>query len=453
MCVLTKGLNMNLPQKFLDRMKNLVPDFDEFVKSYEQKPVKSFFINQNKISKDAFLQNCNWDIEKCAEGFKLNQDLKVGKTPEHHAGMIYMQELSAMMPVTFLPLKDNDWVIDLCSAPGGKSIQVANRIPNGVLISNEVVKSRANILKSNIERMGLSNVIITNNDPLTLENCFEGVFDAVVVDAPCSGEGMFRKDEDAIINWSQENVEACAVRQKAILETANKLLKQNGYLLYSTCTFSVEEDEQVVADFCAKYDYDIIPLTYKSAENGVKIENYATDGCLRFYPHRFNGEGQFVALLQKKEPSNRFINGKIFLKPLQKFPTEYKLLKSFCEQNLEGYDKILNNVVYNNNIIYYVANKQLAESGLNLVNAGVIVGEISKGRFEPHHNLITSFGHMFKNFVELNQEDANRFISGETLQLDFSGYIVLQYKGVVLGFGKGVNDVIKNHYPKGLRNN
>ena len=443
---------MDLPIQFLNRMKSMLPDYDEFIQSYKQQPIKSFFINTNKIDEISFLQNCAWNITPYARGYKLTDDIKVGKTPEHHSGMVYMQELSAMMPATFLPLSEDDWVIDLCASPGGKSIQVANKIPKGVLISNEIVKSRANILKSNIERMGLSNVIVTNNEPLAFEKCFSGLFDAVVVDAPCSGEGMFRKDEDAILNWNQANVEACAIRQKAILETANKLLKQNGYLLYSTCTFSIEEDEQVVAEFCSSHNYEIIPLTYDGAVAGKSIEGYNTQGCLRFYPHRFEGEGQFVALLKKLEPATAHLNAKTFLKPLSKFPTEHKLLKSFCEQNLVNYQFVLDNAVINNGTIYYCVHKKLAESGVNLINCGVVLGEIVKGRFEPNHNFATAFGNLFKIQIELSEQDAYKFLKGETLNCDGSGYVVTTYKGCVLGFGKGVNGVIKNHYPKGLRN-
>ena len=443
---------MNLPKQFLDRMQNLVPDFDKFVDSYNQQPVKSFFVNTNKISENDFFAKCNWDISKYANGWRLMDDIKVGKTPEHHAGMIYMQELSAMMPVSFLPLRKDDWVLDLCASPGGKSIQVANRVPDGVLVSNEIIKSRASILKSNIERMGLRNVIATNNEPQQFEKCFSGVFDAIVVDAPCSGEGMFRKDENARLNWSQENVEACAIRQKAILETANKLLKQNGYLLYSTCTFSIEEDEQAVADFCANHSYEIVNLDYVGAVKGVKIGKYNTQNSLRFYPHKFEGEGQFVALLKKLEPSIMAIKQTTYLKPLQKFPTEYRLFKSFCEQNLNVYDNIIDNTIYNNNTIYYVANKQLAESGVNLVNSGTVLGDIVKGRFEPNHNLVTCFGDQFRQSVELTEQDAYKFLKGETLLCDLAGYVAVKFKGVVLGFGKAINGVLKNHYPKGLRN-
>lgn len=442
---------MRLPEEFLNRMKNLVPDYERFINSYSNQAVKSFFVNTNKIKEDEFIGNCNWDISKYANGWMLLEDIKVGRTPEHHSGMIYMQELSAMMPTMFLPLKPTDWVLDLCASPGGKSIQVANRVLQGLLVSNEIVKARSAILKSNIERMGLNNVCITNNDPKELEDCFGGIFDAVVVDAPCSGEGMFRKDENARINWSQANVEACAIRQKAVLETANKMLKQNGYLLYSTCTFSVEENEMVVADFCSKHGYEIVPLSFDGATQGEVIEGFETNHCLRFYPHKFNGEGQFVALLKKTEPNTSFIQQKQYFNPLEKFPSEYKIFKSFCESNLKEYQDILKKAIYNNGTIYYATNKQIAESGVRLVNCGVVLGEIVKNRFEPNHNFITCFGQRFKQVMELGEDEANKFIKGETLPCDMVGFVIVQYKGVVLGFGKSAN-VLKNHYPKGLRN-
>lgn len=452
MCVFIKGLDMNLPKEFLEKRKKIIPDFNNFISGYGDEPVKSFFINKNKTTEQDFLRLNQWNIERSAEGWRLLEDVKMGKTPEHHAGMLYMQELSAMMPVSFLPLKHDDWVLDLCSAPGGKSIQVANRIPNGLIVSNEIIKSRANVLKSNIERMGLRNVCITNNIPKELEECFGGIFDAVVVDAPCSGEGMFRKDEQAILNWSQMNVEACATRQLAILETANKMLKQEGFLLYSTCTFSPEENEMVVAQFCLKHNYSIIPLQYEGAVAGIKIGQQPTDGCLRFYPHKFAGEGQFVALLQKRERCDSFVNKNIHFKPLAKFPTEKKLFEEFCKQNLHDYEELIDNCVYNNNTIYYLTNFQIAQSGVRLVSGGVIIGEIAKSRFEPAHNLATCFGGKFVKQVELSQNEAEQYIKGQTIACDVQGYVALRYKGVVFAMGKASSGVIKNHYPKGLRN-
>lgn len=442
---------MEFPKGYIDARKNIIPDIEQFLESYKEVPVKSFFVNTNKIEEDKFIKSIDWNVEKCAEGWKLLDEIKVGKTPEHHSGMIYMQELSAMMPATFLPIKSTDWVLDMCSAPGGKAIQTALRLKDGLLVANEIVRSRASILKSNVERMGLANTCIINNDPKQLESIGEGIFDAIIVDAPCSGEGMFRKDEDARVNWSQANVEACAIRQKAILETANKLLRTGGYLLYSTCTFSIEENEQVVADFCSKHNYKIIPLEYNGAVNGIKIDQFETNGCLRFYPHKFSGEGQFVALLQKLETSYERIDCVKKFKPLNKLPTECKLFTDFCAKNLEKYEDILDAAIYNNGTIYHCKYRAIAESGVNLINCGVILGEIVKGRFEPHHNLVTSFGDRFVSKIDLDAETAYKYLRGETLPIKASGYVSVTYKGVSLGLGKGA-DVIKNHYPKGLRN-
>ena len=443
---------MELPKEFLERIKKNVPDYEEFIKSYDRLPVRSFFINTSKISKDDFLKNCDWNITPYANGYILNDDIKVGKTIEHHSGMVYMQELSAMMPVSFLPLNEDDWVLDMCSAPGGKSIQVVNRVAKGCVVSNEINKQRANILRENVERMGLRNVCITNNDPKELEKCFGGVFDAVVVDAPCSGEGMFRKDVDAILNWSVENVQSCASRQLLILESADKMLKQVGYLLYSTCTFSIEEDEDVVAKFCKRFDYDIIPLKCENAVKGCVVDGIKTDGTLKFFPHKFCGEGQFVALLRKNGESERFVKTSLKFKKLKDCRTEYGLFEKFCKDNLKEYNDLLDNSIIKNGDIYYPANLKIAESGVKLVNCGVKLGEIVKGRFEPDHNFARSFDYKFLNRVNLNEAEAYKYLRGEVLNFDVQGYVILECKGVALGIGKGSCGVIKNHYPKGLRN-
>ena len=432
-----------LPEKFKLRMRRLLKDeYDDFIASYDEKPKKSFFINENKISEEDFLRVCEWNIQKKGFGYRLHDDVKVGKTPEHHSGMIYMQELSAMMPANFLPLNSSDWVLDMCASPGGKSIQVANRLKEGFLVSNEIIRNRAAILQDNIERMGLSNVCVVNNEPNELERFFEGVFDAVIVDAPCSGEGMFRKDQQAILNWSQ-----------AILESANSLLKQGGYLLYSTCTFSLEEDEMVVAEFCKKHNYKIIPLNHEGAVQGEKIEGVDTNNTLRFYPHRFEGEGQYVALLQKMDSSNYRIEQSNMLKSLSKCKTEFNLFDEFCRKNLQsGYEDIMQGAVINKGVIYYCKEKTLAQSGVRLINSGVILGEVVKNRFEPNHNFFTCFGKRWNKTQEIDSAEAERFLRGDVIECCQEGYIALEYNKVVIGFGKASQGKLKNHYPKKMRN-
>lgn len=443
---------MELPRQFLERMKTLVPDYDAFVASYDKPCVKSFFVNQNYIQADKFFSHCDWDVCGYANGYILGEEIKVGKTPEHHAGMIYMQELSAMMPTSFLPLKPTDLVLDLCSAPGGKSIQTANRLTSGCLVSNEINRQRAGVLRENIERMGLKNVCITNNSPDELEQCFQGVFDAILVDAPCSGEGMFRKDEDAILNWSPQNVQACAERQQLILDSADKMLKQGGYLLYSTCTFSVAENEQTVAKFCKSHGYSIIPLTYPNATSGEVVDGCATDGCLRFYPHIFKGEGQFVALLQKAGTQPQFIRSKIRFKRLAGNRSEFALVERFCRDNMHCYEDILEKSIINNGLVYYAPNLQIAESGVKLVNCGVKLGEIVKNRFEPDHNFAKAFGNRFTNSLDLSAAEVKQYLRGEPIACEGMGYLVLTYWGVSIGLGKASGGMAKNHYPKKLRN-
>ena len=237
---------MKLNEVFLNRMKSILgEDYAQFLASLEEPSVKSIYVNENKISVENFLKIIDFSTEQISyekAGFYVDNDKK-GRHPLHHAGAFYMQEPSAMFTINALKFKGDEKVLDMCAAPGGKSIQIANRIPNGVLVSNEIVKSRSEILFSNIERMGLRNVIISNDTPENIGNAYGNCFDVCVVDAPCSGEGMFRKGADITAQWNENLDEMCAIRQLEILSHADKTLKQGGYLIYSTCTYSIKENE------------------------------------------------------------------------------------------------------------------------------------------------------------------------------------------------------------------
>ena len=241
---------MNNIEVFFDRMKDILGDeFDDFKESLNQPIQKSVYVNQNKIATEDFKKIVDFSLEQIPyekNGFYVDNE-KRGRHPLHHAGAFYMQEPSAMFTVNAIELNGDERVLDMCSAPGGKSIQIANRIPNGVLVSNEIVKSRAEILFSNIERMGLKNVIISNDSPANIAKAYGNTFDVVLVDAPCSGEGMFRRGEDVVKEWYPEINEKCACRQLEILNEADKTLKQGGKLIYSTCTYSVLENEDVIS--------------------------------------------------------------------------------------------------------------------------------------------------------------------------------------------------------------
>jgi NOL1/NOP2/sun family putative RNA methylase len=242
-------------------------------------------------------------------GFILREERAMGASPYHHAGMVYMQDPGAMASAAALDIEPDWWVADLCAAPGGKSSQIAERLSDGgFLLSNEYVPKRAKIIVGNFERLGVRNAIITSLDTARLREMYECVFDLVIVDAPCSGEGMFRKSEEAVEDWSEDNVAVCAKRQKEILDNAKGLVRPGGYLLYSTCTYSPEENESVVGDFLSKNeDFKLVrvkdaleektmPGIAKYAKETVNIE-YAR----RFYPHISDGEGQFLALMQRCE--------------------------------------------------------------------------------------------------------------------------------------------------------
>lgn len=289
-------------QFFLEKMKEDLgsDEYEKFVASYSFRPQKAIIWNNKKkqnlkylpqdgkqeILEDKEKKNIQVDIiMQNGEEYILNDKEINGKNYLHHAGVIYISEPSAASVVEKIDIKSSDKVLDLCASPGGKSIQALNYLKEedgGFLIANEIVVKRVKILSSNIERMGYKNVIILSETPKKISENFEGYFDKVIVDAPCSGEGLFRRDENAIKEWSLENVKACALRQKEILDEAYKCVKEGGKLLYSTCTFSKEEDEEVVVYFLARHD------------------NFKLIFEEKILPHMNKGEGQYIAVFERK---------------------------------------------------------------------------------------------------------------------------------------------------------
>ena len=301
----------NLPEKFKERMKTLLKDeYDDFITAVNGEPVKGFRVNTDKISLEDFDKINIFGNEKIPyvkNGFYLDYD-KAGNHPYHHAGMIYIQEPGAMAPAECVEIEEDWKVLDMCASPGGKSTQIKNKLgEKGLLVSNEIIPSRCKILTGNIERLGLENCVTTCMDTSRLAKTFPETFDFIMVDAPCSGEGMFRKDDVAIEEWSEENVKMCADRQAEILENAVKCLKDGGYIVYATCTFSLEENEMTVCNFLENHpEFELLPVN-------EDVKNYTSDGFFydgctckninftrRFYPHKSKGEGQFMALLHNK---------------------------------------------------------------------------------------------------------------------------------------------------------
>ena len=433
---------LELNEVFLNRMKGLLGDeYQAFLASLEQDNEKAIFVNQNKITVDNFKRIVDFSvspIEYEKAGFYVGNEKK-GRHALHHAGAFYMQEPSAMFTVNCHDFKGDEFVLDMCSAPGGKTIQLANRVPNGLVVSNEIVKSRSEILYSNIERMGLDNVIVANDTPEHIADAYGNCFDVCVVDAPCSGEGMFRKGQEMVAHWNENLNTMCAKRQLDILEEANKCLKQGGYLIYSTCTYALEENEEVVREFMSKHDYELINIEAPTFTRGIDMPE-----AVRLYPHVVKGEGQFVALLKKKED-----NDYVSKAPL-------KLKNSSISQNFVKEHTKLDIKTYEyNNFSYYVRNLDMVKKGVNYVSVGVRLGEVQSNRFEPHHNFFTAFGKEFKLNLTFSHTDKSvaKYLKGETLDCSLKdGYGAVLVEGCALGGFKMSKEKFKNFYPKGLRN-
>jgi len=450
----------NLPEKFAQRMKTLLgEEFSEYEKAVNLSPIKALRVNLEKISVEDFLKINPFELEKIPyekTGFYIHNKEKIGNHPYHHAGLIYIQEPGAMTPVASIKI-EKDWkVLDMCSAPGGKSSQVANYLGDkGVLVSNEIISSRAKILTGNVERLGLKNVIVTCMDTGKLAKKFPKKFDLVIVDAPCSGEGMFRRDDDvAIKEWSEENVDISAKRQSEILDNAHLCVKDGGYIVYSTCTFSLEENEKQVVSFLEKYpEYELIDVKDEvklNTENGIVYdENLSIDltKTRRFYPHKNRGEGQFVALFHNTVIGENAPNRE---KSMEKPGKE---VFEFLDKTLTFYNKE-SVKLYNKKAVYFTGDFFVSNG--DAFCYGVTIGEMEKNYFKPHHQFFSALGKNFKikaNFSP-NDEILKKYLRGEEIEVDLpDGYGVVTVDNVAIGGIKIKDKKAKNHYPKGLRIN
>lgn len=430
-----------LNNQFLENMKSLLGDeYEDFFTTLSKDQEKSIIVNTNKISVKDFLNIADFSLSPISyeqSGFYIDNE-KLGRHPLHHAGAFYVQEPSAMFTVNAYKFKGDEYVLDMCAAPGGKSIQIANRIPNGLLVSNEINKKRSEILFSNIERMGLTNVIVTNDTPERISSAYANTFDVVLVDAPCSGEGMFRKGEDMVNSWNPSLNDMCAVRQSEILEQANNALKNNGILIYSTCTYSKKENEDVVKSFMQKHNYKLINID-ADFPRGVDMPE-----AVRLYPHKVKGEGQFVAVLQKNEQNNLLPNAKL---KLQEHIKSTNFLKSELNLNISAYEY--------KNFTYFILNPNMIKRDVNYVSLGVKLFDVASKDITPFHNLFTAFGRKMKNVVSLDFKDLNtqKYLRGETLETSLlDGYGAVLVNDCAVGGFKASKGKFKNYYPKGLRN-
>lgn len=447
---------MILPENFLYRMKNILGDeYTQFLDEYKKEPFKGLRVNTLKCSVEKFKEISGIQLTPSPFSplsFYIDSDLKLGNSPLHHCGAFYLQEPSASSAVTALDIQPNDKVLDLCSAPGGKSTQIATLLNGtGLIWSNEIVKKRAQILLSNIERMGINNSVVSSLSPDILCPNLQGYFDKVLVDAPCSGEGMFRKDYQAITEWSEEHTKSCMERQLQILESAKLCLKEGGILVYSTCTFSQYENEFTVNKFLkANPDFKLIDCNVNFGRGGVDMPQ-----ARRIYPMD-GGEGHFVAKLVKESEATGYTPDEpIESKKRDKVSANIIKLAENLYSEIFSTKNTPNFTVVNEKVIIKPESTPMLK-GNGVIRSGVLFGEVKKNRIEPAHNIFTT-GCIsdFRNTIDLdvNSPQINAYLLGEEIETDPSikGYTAVCVNGITLGFGKCSNGQLKNKYPKGLR--
>lgn len=502
---------IRLPEAFQERMeRQLGEEYEAFAASYEQERSQGLRWNPLKAEGAEVLERAGFHLTPipwAEEGYYYEAEDRPGKHPFHEAGLYYIQEPSAMAAAELLEPKPGERILDLCAAPGGKTTHIAGKLKGqGILISNEIIPSRARVLSQNVERMGVGNAVVLNEDPTVLAERFPEFFDGIVVDAPCSGEGMFRKDEEALRQWSPDHVTMCAARQAQILDNGARMVRPGGRLVYSTCTFAPEENEAVILDFLNRHREfhirkpDRLPNGFSTGrpewtgEPG-NLRGACLKDTIRIWPHKVRGEGHYLALLERdgeraegtKEPEGR-------RKPAKKRKQgksvisreQWKLVEDFCGQVLSetGAEWLLGQrresfLLFGDQLYllpssFWDAAGEAGLSGLRVMRPGLHVGTFKKDRLEPSHSLALFLkpDQAKRSYsISLSGEDgvkeAKAYLTGIELRpaggvLDgsdrsrgngraASGWVLVCVEGYSLGWAKGSGQVLKNHYPKGLR--
>jgi NOL1/NOP2/sun family putative RNA methylase len=451
----------NLPIPYIERMRTMLDqEADAFLHSYNQPRTQGLRFNPLKLTANEPLINNLANTFKlepvpwCPTGYYYDESAaRPGKHPFHTAGLYYIQEPSAMSVVELLSPQPGEVILDLAAAPGGKSTQIAGNMQGkGLLIANEIHPARAKIVAENIERMGIANTVVTNCTPEQLALRFPLFFDKIMLDAPCSGEGMFRKDKDAISEWSPDHVTMCATRQMDIMRQALLMLKPGGLLAYSTCTFSLEENEQLIESVLSQYP---------------EMELQRTE---RIWPHLQRGEGHFAAILRKKNDLNEpdsTVDSRFSLpekrKNLPKLVSEaWSLYESFANQVAPGFSLNDGEPLLFGEQLYWLPHTTngLFHSGylqgLKVLRPGLHLGTIKKNRIEPAHALALALPTgitVHPLSFAADSKEIHAYLHGETLAGDYhhAGWLLVTVEGYALGWGKQSEGQIKNHFPKGLR--
>lgn len=464
---------IQLPEAFTEKMKGLLDqEYEAFLESYEMDRAQGLRVNPLKADPESFKRNSPFHLNPipwAREGFYYEPEDRPGKHPYHEAGVYYIQEPSAMAVAELLDPRPGERILDLCAAPGGKTTHIGGRMMGkGFLLSNEIHPLRAKILSQNVERTGIANAVVSNEDSGTLSRRFPEFFDRIVVDAPCSGEGMFRKDEKARTEWGPDQVALCAVRQKEILSNAGAMLKPGGRLLYSTCTFSPEENEQVIESFLGSCpDFSIEQAEHREGLSFGQPQWSLTglsklSGTFRIWPHKSQGEGHFLAVLKKKGGYN--------LKNKENGPDHSidkpvrVLLEEALREILKEPEPFLTRKEYLlfGDQLYLIPPEMVDLKGLKILRPGLHIGTLKKKRLEPSHALALSLKKdQVKQWVDFSGdgEEIFKYLRGEALPvcgdfqscLEKKGWVLVNVDGYSLGFAKLAGGILKNHYPKGLR--
>ena len=445
-----------LPEIFVNQMKDLLPpdEFSAFCKSYDNPTVRGLRLNRLKPSNIfSGLPRVPW----CAEGRIYPDTDRPAKSIFYHAGLFYIQEPSAMCPVEVLKPQPGHRVLDLCAAPGGKSAQIAGHMQGeGLLVSNDASPSRSRALVKNLERMGVTNAVVITEMPKKLADRFPEFFDRILVDAPCSGEGMFRRDPDVVKAYTANKPEACVEMQTDILRHAIKMLKPGGRLVYSTCTFNTMENEYLLAGMCERNpELTVVPIDHAALGISQGLAGLPQAG--RIFPHLANGEGHFVALLEKMCESNASGRPRAIAPTSPQTENCPKEFTEFRNQYIVGNFPAGYIVSHGANL--YLQPEPLDLRGLRVARSGWYLGECTKGRFVPSHALAMGLRKSdFLYTVDLSEENANRYLHGESLdasemfdtQPKDKLWVVVCYEGYPLGWARLVQGRLKNSLPVGL---
>ena len=457
---------MNLPVAFTDKMKELLGnEFEDYIKCYEEKRLYGLRVNTKKISVEEFKKICPFEITPIPwieNGFYYDgEHVQAAKHPYYFAGLYYLQEPSAMTPANRLPVEPGDKVLDVCAAPGGKATELGAKLQGeGVLIANDISNSRAKGLLKNIEVFGIGNVLVLSEEPGKLEEYFPEYFDKILIDAPCSGEGMFRKDKKMVKAWEEHGPEFFAKIQRSIVTQAARMLKPGGMMLYSTCTFDPEENEGTIEYLMSQYPEFIIKeiRPYEGFACGKpevtesKLEDFKK--TVRIWPHKMHGEGHYVALLQKGESASEKENV-VSKNRVKKVPEE--ILEFFSDIDWEMDWSRLE--LYSEKV-YYMPEGIPNVKGIRFLRTGLYLGDLKKNRFEPSQSLAMCLKkEEYKNTINLVSSDERviKYLKGETIDVDdivsskAKGWQLVLVDGYPLGWGKLANGTLKNKYLPGWR--